>query len=55
MNEGQEVRLPCLVDRLEGFVLLWRKNDRIISVGDQIIYKVGMLEGVFIVEIEYIY
>merc|ERR1739838_1242552 len=39
VNEGQEVRLPCLVDRLEGFVLLWRKNDRIISVGDQIIYK----------------
>jgi len=39
VNEGQTVRLPCLVDRLEGFVLLWRKNDRIISVGPQIVDK----------------
>merc|ERR1719186_1242406 len=37
VNEGHTVRLPCLVDQLEGFVLLWRKNDQIISVGHQII------------------
>eukprot|EP00092_Neocalanus_flemingeri_P000880 GFUD01000937.1.p1 GENE.GFUD01000937.1~~GFUD01000937.1.p1 ORF type:complete len:449 (+),score=131.49 GFUD01000937.1:118-1464(+) len=37
VNEGHTVRLPCLVDRLEGFVLLWRKNEQIISVGDQIL------------------
>jgi len=39
VNEGQTVRLPCLVDRLEGFVLLWRKNNRIIAVGHQILDK----------------
>eukprot|EP00092_Neocalanus_flemingeri_P000881 GFUD01000938.1.p1 GENE.GFUD01000938.1~~GFUD01000938.1.p1 ORF type:complete len:1259 (+),score=360.25 GFUD01000938.1:95-3871(+) len=37
VNEGHTVRLPCLVDRLEGFVLLWRKNEQIISVGHQIL------------------
>jgi len=41
VNEGQTVRLPCLVDRLEGFVLLWRKNNRIIAVGQQILDKSG--------------
>ena len=40
VNEGHTVRLPCLVDRLDGFVLLWRKNNQIISVGSQIIEKV---------------
>jgi len=39
VNAGHTIRLPCLVDHLEGFVLLWRKNQRIISVGDQIIDK----------------
>jgi hypothetical protein len=26
VNEGETVRLPCVVDRLEGFVLLWKQK-----------------------------
>ena len=39
VNEGDTVRLPCLVDRLEGFVMLWKKNSDIITVASQIIDK----------------
>ena len=35
------MRLPCLVDRLEGFVMLWKKKDNILTVAEQIIDKVG--------------
>ena len=41
MNEGHTIRLPCLVDQLEGFVLLWRKDGRILSVGDTTVDRVG--------------
>ena len=41
VNEGSTVRVPCLVDSLEGFVLLWRKNNTIIAVGDQVINSVS--------------
>ena len=37
------IRLPCLVDRLEGFVTLWKKNGEIITVARQIIDKVTMM------------
>ena len=40
-NEGSTLRLPCVVDCLEGFVLLWRKNGTILAVGDQVINKVS--------------
>ena len=39
VNEGDTVRLPCMVDRLEGFVMLWKKNNDIITVASQIIDK----------------
>ena len=42
VNEGDTVRLPCIVDRLEGFVMLWKKKDNILTVAEQIIDKVGM-------------
>jgi len=41
VSRGQTVRLPCMVDRLEGFVLLWRKDDNIISVGSQVLDSSG--------------
>ena len=41
VTEGNAVRLPCMVDTLAGFLLIWRKNGRIISIGDQIIDKVA--------------
>ena len=44
VNEGETIRLPCKVDRLEGFVMLWKKNNNIITVGDQIIDKSVRLE-----------
>ena len=44
VNEGDTIRLPCKVDRLEGFVMLWKKNKDIITVGDQIIDKSVRLE-----------
>ena len=40
VNEGGTIRLPCIVDRLEGFVLLWKKGEDIITVGSQIVNKV---------------
>ena len=42
VNEGGTVRLPCIVERLEGFVLLWKKNTDIVTVASQIIDKVRM-------------
>merc|ERR1712106_294767 len=39
VDEGHEVRLPCMLDQLEGFLLIWRKNNRIISIGDRIVHQ----------------
>ena len=44
VNEGDTVRLPCYVDKLEGFVMLWKRNKDIITVGNQIIDKNVQLE-----------
>ena len=40
VDEGDTVRLPCLVDRLEGFVMLWKKESEIVTVAEQIIDQV---------------
>ena len=40
LDEGDTVRLPCLVDRLEGFVMLWKKESEIVTVAEQIIDQV---------------
>jgi len=39
VNEGDTIKLPCIVDRLEGFVILWKKNNDIVTVASQIIDK----------------
>jgi len=39
VNEGDTIRLPCFVDRLEGFVMLWKRNMDIVTVGHQIVDK----------------
>ena len=44
INEGDTVRLPCIVERLEGFVLLWKRESDIITVAHQIIDKRVRLE-----------
>jgi len=44
VNEGGTVRLPCLVDMLEGFVLLWKKGTSILTVQYQVIDQRYRLE-----------
>ena len=51
VNTGDTVRLPCLVDRLEGFVMLWKKKDNILTVAEQIIDKVASRAGDMIVKL----
>jgi len=46
VNEGDNIRLPCIVDRLEGFVMLWKKGNDIITVASQIIDKRVRLDEV---------
>ena len=36
VNEGDIVKLPCVVDKFEGFVIMWKKGEKVISVGDNI-------------------
>jgi len=45
INEGDTIRLPCLVDRKEGFVLIWKRNhNEIITLDEQIIDKTVRIE-----------
>ena len=44
VNEGDTIRLPCFVNRLEGFVMLWKRGKDIITVGNQIVDKNVRLE-----------
>lgn len=37
VNQGETIRLPCFVDRIEGYVLLWKYGDTILSVGGRVI------------------
>jgi hypothetical protein len=41
LNEGSRLRLPCRVDRLQGFVLLWKKGTQIIAIGSVVIAEVN--------------
>ena len=44
VDEGDVIRLPCKVDHLEGYVILWKKDNNIITVDDQILDKRVQLE-----------
>ena len=44
VDEGDLIRLPCYVDNLGQFVLIWKKDSEIISVAEQIIEKRFSLE-----------
>lgn len=37
VNEGDKIRLPCFVEKIEGFVLLWQFGDSVLSVGGRVI------------------
>jgi len=43
-TEGETLRLPCLVDDLTGFVLMWKKDGSILTVQNQIIDQRYRLE-----------
>jgi len=47
VNEGETVELPCEVDRLQGFVLIWKlqKENEILAVGEQIVSPKVKLEN----------
>eukprot|EP00092_Neocalanus_flemingeri_P012338 GFUD01013302.1.p1 GENE.GFUD01013302.1~~GFUD01013302.1.p1 ORF type:complete len:508 (+),score=79.40 GFUD01013302.1:150-1673(+) len=35
VNEGDTIKLPCTVDKLENFVIIWKKGSGILAVGDK--------------------
>jgi len=37
VNEGGTIRLPCLVDNIKGFVIMWKKGEDIITVNKQVV------------------
>ena len=41
VNEGETIRLPCFVDQIEGFVLLWKygAGEDILSVGRRVVKR----------------
>ena len=36
VNEGDVIRLPCLVDQFDQFPLLWKKDSNVLSIGDKV-------------------
>jgi len=36
VNEGDTIKLPCLVDKLDGFTILWKKGNDVVAVGSQL-------------------
>ena len=46
LNEGSRLRLPCRVDRLQGFVLVWKKGGHIIALGSSIVAEVRAMQSV---------
>ena len=37
INEGDTIKLPCMVDNLDDLVIIWRKGDTILSLGDNFV------------------
>eukprot|EP00091_Calanus_sinicus_P014442 TRINITY_DN3198_c0_g1_i1.p1 TRINITY_DN3198_c0_g1~~TRINITY_DN3198_c0_g1_i1.p1 ORF type:complete len:393 (+),score=77.67 TRINITY_DN3198_c0_g1_i1:245-1423(+) len=35
VNEGDAIKLPCLVDNLENLLIIWKRGSRIITLGDK--------------------
>ena len=34
VNEGDTIKLPCTVDKLDEFMIMWKKGSRIIALGE---------------------
>jgi len=39
INDGGTIKLPCEVDNLDGFMLIWMKDDKVLALGDQVLEK----------------
>ena len=37
INEGDTIKLPCTVDNMDHLVIFWKKGEKIISMGNQIL------------------
>merc|ERR1719220_3165684 len=35
VNEGDTIKLPCFVDKLDSFVLMWKKGKDIVALGNK--------------------
>lgn len=35
VNEGDSIKLPCLVDNLENLIIIWKKGAKIVTLGDK--------------------
>jgi len=35
VNEGDSIKLPCLVDNLENLIIIWKKGTKIVTLGDK--------------------
>jgi len=36
VNEGDTIKLPCFVDKLDGFVLMWKKGKNLVALGSSL-------------------
>jgi len=36
VNEGDTIKLPCFVDKLDGFVLMWKKAKNLVALGSSL-------------------
>lgn len=39
VNEKNDIRLPCFVDSLRGFVLIWKRGENILTVAGQLVHQ----------------
>ena len=35
VNEGETIKLPCQVDKLENFIIIWKKGSKILALGER--------------------
>ena len=47
VNEGDMIRLPCMVDRFDQFpLLMWKKDSSVLAIGEKILFPRLFLESV---------
>jgi hypothetical protein len=46
LNQGNTLRLPCSLNNLQGFVLLWKRGNTTIAIGTTIVVEVSVNESI---------